>query len=370
MNKALQIRWSARSQKLFLIGIFALYAMLFLPFWKEMIMGFIFASACAPALRELRSRLASRSNGIAYGAVIAAVVLLIGIVGIAAFQIYSVTYEIVSSPEKLGAYNQQLTSIRDTVLHWINDQGFLSRFGTERKINQAILTASESARTYALAAASAFLAAAPEILLSFAIFLGAFAAFLVIGDRTFSTTAQIFQLKPAARKHFLKFEKICGIALGSVLLIGSAQALLVTIGGYIAGYRSVFPVFVATFIFSLVPVLGAGLMAAVLAVFSLLQGDYSGAIIMGVTAAIAGTADNVLRPWFFSRAAQTNPIFSLISLFGGVAIFGFAGLFIAPVLEQLAMTYVLLDRETPQAPPAAGPSEGAPGANDIVVAAS
>lgn len=362
MNKALQIRWSSRSQKIFLIGIFALYAMLFLPFWKEMIMGFIFASACAPGLRALRSRLATRSNGVAYGAVIGAVVLITGIVAIAAFQIYSVTYEIVSSPEKLAAYNNQLTSLRDTVLQWVNGQGYLARFGTPQKINQTVLTLSESARTYALAAASAFLAAAPEILMSFAIFLGAFAAFLVIGERTFTTSAQIFQLKPKAYKHFAKFEKICGIALGSVLLIGSAQALLVTIGAYIAGYTSVFPVFVATFIFSLVPVLGAGLMAAVLAVMSLLQGGYTGAIILGVTTLIAGTADNILRPWFFSRAAKTNPIFSLISLFGGVALFGFAGLFIAPVLEQLAMTYVLLDREAPQES-----ADGIPTQEDSVV---
>ena len=346
MNRALQIRWSAKSQKVFLIGIFALYALLFLPFWKEMVMGFIFAAACLPGIRMLRSRLATRGNGIAYGAVISAVVILIGIVGIAAFQIYSVTYGIVSDPAKVGAYNQQLSGIRDTVLHWVNEQGFLRRFGTEQKLNQAILTVSESARSYALAAASAFLTAAPEILGSFAIFLGAFAAFLVIGDRAFTTTAQIFQLKPSARKHFVKFEKICGIALGSVLLIGSGQALLVTVGAYIAGYRSVFPVFVATFIFSLVPVLGAGALAAVLAIFSLLQGDYTGAIIMGVTVIVAGSADNILRPWFFSRAAQTNPIFSLISLFGGVALFGFAGLFIAPVVEQLAMTYVLMDRES------------------------
>ncbi|RZA09806.1 MAG: AI-2E family transporter [Proteobacteria bacterium] len=353
MNKALQIRWSGRAQRIFLVAIFALYAMLFLPFWKEMIMGFIFASACAPALRELRSRLASRNNNIAYGAVIASVAILIAIVGIAAFQIYSVTYEIVSSPEKLAGYNQQLTGLRDSLLGWINNQGFLAKFGTEQKINQAVLTVSESARTWALASASAFLSAAPEILMSFAIFLGAFAAFLVIGERTFSTAAQIFQLKPAAYKHFLKFEKICGISLGSVVIIGTAQSFLVTIGAYISGYTSVFPVFVLTFVFSLVPVLGAGLMGAVLAVISLLQGDYTGAIIMGVTATIAGVADNVLRPWFFSRAAKTNPIFSLISLFGGVAIFGFAGLFIAPVLEQLAMTYVLLDREQVAEEPAA-----------------
>ena len=345
MNKALQLKWNVRAQRVFLLGIFALYALLFVPFWKEMIMGFIFASACAPYLRQLRQRLASRSNKIGYLAVIGATLVIIAIVAIAAFQIYSVVYDIVSNPAKLNEYNGKLTGVRDTVLGWLGQQEYLSRFGTKQKLDQLVLTVSESARAWALAAGSAFLSGAPDLLFSLAVFLGAFAAFLVIGDRVFTTTAQVFQLRKSAYKHFAQFERICGVSLGSVLLIGSAQSILVTVGAYIAGYTSVFPVFVATFIFSLVPVLGAGLMGAVLAVFSLVQGDYSGLIIMGITAAIAGVADNVLRPWLFSRAAKTNPILSLISLFGGIALFGFSGLFIAPVLEQMAMTYVVHERE-------------------------
>ncbi|RYZ67834.1 MAG: hypothetical protein EOP09_10380 [Proteobacteria bacterium] len=38
---------------------------------------------------------------------------------------------------------------------------------------------------------------------------------------------------------------------------------------------------------------------------------------------------------------------SLISLLGGIALFGFAGLFIAPVIEQLVMTYAFSDDGEP-----------------------
>ncbi len=68
---------------------------------------------------------------------------------------------------------------------------------------------------------------------------------------------------------------------------------------------------------------------------------------MVVTAVIVGISDNVLRAWLFSRAAESNPAISIITLLGGIALFGFPGLFIAPVIEQLVMTYAFSDEGEP-----------------------
>ena len=41
-------------------ALLALYLVLFIPFWKAMVLGVLFACACAPALRRLRVVLKTR----------------------------------------------------------------------------------------------------------------------------------------------------------------------------------------------------------------------------------------------------------------------------------------------------------------------
>jgi predicted PurR-regulated permease PerM len=80
-----------------------------------------------------------------------------------------------------------------------------------------------------------------------------------------------------------------------------------------------------------------------LAVVSFATGSTSHGIILLVTSLIAGTSDNILRAWLFSKAANTNPVVSLLALLGGISLFGFPGLFLAPIVEQLVMTYLFRD---------------------------
>jgi predicted PurR-regulated permease PerM len=78
------------------------------------------------------------------------------------------------------------------------------------------------------------------------------------------------------------------------------------------------------------------------------SGDWMrGAILAGFGFGVVSMADNVLRPWLLSGRARMNGLLVLISLLGGVSVFGSLGLVVGPTLMATAIgilrTYTDLD---------------------------
>lgn len=323
-----------------------LYAILFLPFWKPILLGFIFAAACSPLLQRLRNNFHTRRSSWAYAFVAFSIISLVAVFSALSIQTYTIVYQFLRQPNNLGALGDRMLALRENFIRWLEQGGIIGGASIRRQLREATVTITDQAKELALSAGKAFLTSAPQILLNLFIFLLSFALLLVVWPKVWGVITRLFNTKDADRAHFEKFERICEISLGSILLIGLVQALIVTVGATAAGLDPLLLIFMATFIFSLVPLLGAGSLPTVLGLFSLMEGDTRAAVILLVTALIAGSADNVLRAWLFSKAAKTNPIISLISLLGALSLLGFTGLFVAPVLEQLVMAYFWPEPET------------------------
>jgi predicted PurR-regulated permease PerM len=100
-------------------------------------------------------------------------------------------------------------------------------------------------------------------------------------------------------------------------------------------------VFVVTFFVSFIPVIGAGPVALVLALYKLLLGDYGDAIGLGVVGIIAGTVDNLVRPYLISsNEGDLHPIVSLLAIIGALVIFGMPGLLLGPVIASVAVKII------------------------------
>ena len=345
--------WDKYKTKVLIFALIGLYLLLFLPFWQPVLLAFLFASACEPFVNRARRHLHTKRTWIAYSTVGLALILFITLIAVVSLQAFSQIYDLFRSPEAMAQFNVKIMGVRDQFLGWAAHQSFLSSINVKAQLDHAIIGSTDTAKKMLLEGAQVFISQTPVILLDLFIFIAAFGAFLVIQPRIWSSLAQAFGLGEAGKKHIRNFERICGLALGSVILTGLFQSILVVIGAAIAGFGSLFMIFGVTFIFSMIPVLGAGLVPAFLAIVSFVSGNILMCVIMAVTAAIVGVADNILRAWLFSRAAESNPVISIISLLGGISLFGFAGLFIAPVLEQLVMTYAFTD--TPPAAKATSP---------------
>jgi predicted PurR-regulated permease PerM len=320
---------------LILVG---LYVMLFLPFWKPVILGFLFACACGPLERRLREHLhTSNRRPVAY-AVLAISTLIVGVViAVLVVQIYSILYQLFDNKEELSALTQRLSGAHDAIWNWLESKNLVFSEQWQRQLDKIVGTTLISLRDILIERAQMFFAATPVILLNMFIFVLAFSAFLLMGARAFVSAASTFGIEGDHAQQFHRFERVCFVSLGSVILVGMMQASIVTIGARICGTGSYFLVFALTFIGSMIPITGAGIVPVGFLLFNLIQGDTFSSVVFGITAGITGVADNVLKAWLFSKASKTNPVVSMISLLGGVSLMGFAGLFIAPTVEQLVM---------------------------------
>ncbi len=303
-----------------------------------MIMGFLFASACGPLEQMLRSTLRTEKKALSYLALSGIVVALAVLVVVFSVQMYSLIYQAFDSSSSLISLTDKVDSVRAAAWGWLESFDLFNSAEWRDHIDKIINSVIQSSQNGLLEVARGFITSTPQIVLSLFIFALAFMAFLMMGSKVFISTADALGFKGDHSELFNRFERICFLSLGSVILTGAVQASIMTLGARIAGEGSYFLIFVATFLFSMIPLLGAGFVGVVFTVVAIVQGQTDIAIIMGITTIITGGIENILKAWLFSKASKTNPIISIISLLGGIALFGFVGLFLAPTIEQLVMS--------------------------------
>ncbi len=133
---------------------------------------------------------------------------------------------------------------------------------------------------------------------------------------------------------------VTGVMVG---IVGTAatQALVAMIGFIIADVPGVPLLTVATFFFSMVPVVGATLIWLGAAAW-LYDGGQTGWAIFMILWGMFGisSVDNFVKPVLISRTASLPLLLIVVGVFGGVLVFGFIGLFLGPTL--LALGQVLI----------------------------
>ncbi len=114
------------------------------------------------------------------------------------------------------------------------------------------------------------------------------------------------------------------------------QGGLVMVGFSLTGLPNALFWGVVTIVFSILPVVGSGLIWGPGAVSLAIDGRYGAAIaLVAMGVLVVGNVDLVIRPFIFRRYAKIHPLVTLIGAFGGVAYFGLLGLLIGP----LALSY-------------------------------
>jgi predicted PurR-regulated permease PerM len=83
---------------------------------------------------------------------------------------------------------------------------------------------------------------------------------------------------------------------------------------------------------SLIPTVGTGIVAIPAVIYLLLGGHTVAAV--GFTAwglIVVGFSDNMLRPYLIGNSVHIHPLFVLLSVLGGIALFGVAGFLLGPL---------------------------------------
>ena len=124
-------------------------------------------------------------------------------------------------------------------------------------------------------------------------------------------------------------------------IIALIQGTLGAISIYIAGFHDAFFIFaILLTALSVIP-LGSGIVTIPFGIGMMIFGNVAGGLfvvlfhIIGIT-----NVDNFLRPILVPREARLDPALMLLSVFCGIAMFGFFGIVLGPVLMILIVTTI------------------------------
>jgi predicted PurR-regulated permease PerM len=99
-------------------------------------------------------------------------------------------------------------------------------------------------------------------------------------------------------------------------------------------------------LFALIPLVGTVILWGPGALYLASQGDYGHAIFLAVWGVVVVSAvDNFLRPLLISGRAEVPTLAVFIGVMGGLAAFGFIGLFLGPIVLGLLVALFRFETE-------------------------
>ncbi|MEK9151369.1 MAG: AI-2E family transporter [Patescibacteria group bacterium] len=161
--------------------------------------------------------------------------------------------------------------------------------------------------------------------------------FLIDGKRALRYLMQLSPLRDEHDKLLIKkFISISRATLKGTIVVGVIQGLLGGIAFWIAGIPSPAIWGIVMVLFSIIPMVGTGIVWLPAGIIMLLLGDiWQGVFILAVGVGIISVIDNILRPKLVGKDTQMHPLMVFFATLGGLAFFGLPGFIIGPILVSL-----------------------------------
>jgi predicted PurR-regulated permease PerM len=141
------------------------------------------------------------------------------------------------------------------------------------------------------------------------------------------------QRRTLLQRHLTDMTRAVFLGLG---LTAVAQGVLLGVGFWIAGLPSPLVFGVLGVILALVPMVGPALLWIPGAIWLAARGESGYAIFLTLWGSIVvGLVDNLLRPLLISGRAEVPTLAVFVGVIGGLAAFGFIGLFLGPIVLGL-----------------------------------
>ena len=163
-------------------------------------------------------------------------------------------------------------------------------------------------------------------------------------ERFLTTFKRLLPLKTQYKEALIiKFKKVCTAVFLDTLLIAIMQGTLVGIGFYLFGLEGgIIWGIIASFL-ALLPFLGSGFIWIPASLYLLLIGDYAQGIGFFLYGAIVvSLSDNLVRPYLLEKSIHVHPFLILLSIMGGIKIWGFLGIFYGPIIVSMLVSLIEL----------------------------
>jgi predicted PurR-regulated permease PerM len=253
--------------------------------------------------------------------------------------------------------NTDLTSLGDRILQAVNEVlarvPFLHITVTQDSLRRAMTTVAQHAGQWGLGFLKTAAGSAIGAVTSAIIFLYVFVALLVNRDQIVTLVRKLNPLGEDVTDLYLA--KMGAMVRGTVtgqFVIAACQGVAGAASIYIAGFHDGFFIFtILLTALSIIP-LGSGIVTIPFGIGMALFGNVAGGLFVVLWHLIAVTnIDNFLRPILVPREARLNPALMLLAVFSGIAMFGFWGIVIGPVLMIVIVTtisvYLAVFRDVP-----------------------
>ncbi len=314
------------------------------PFVTALALSAVIVTICYPAYTRILDRMPRRNETLA---ALISVLMVLVIVVIPLFWITSMLVsEALSIYRIIGAGNQYSVSevvynFEDTVTSFIP--------GLQLDL---IAYAQQGAQWFAGNLGAIFVGTASTIFSFFIAIIGCF-YFFRDGRRFTDALVRISPLADMEDGLILKrmASAVRGVATGTVL-VAIIQGVSSAIGFSIFDFERAVLLGTVVAITALVPGIGPSVVFIPAAIYSFFVGDYVSGVGLVVWFLVAvSLLDNILGPYLMSRAHPMHPFLVLLSVLGGLVLFGPIGFIVGPVITSVFI--VLLEIYATHVAPAA-----------------
>ena len=259
-----------------------------------------------------------------------------------------------------GDWATQLPEPVRHALDWLRARGMVG--AQNDPVELARLAATQAANMLAQDAGQMLRNAAG---IALKVFVLLFALFFLFrdGDAIVRRTRNLLPFDEARRSEVMdKTRELIFASVTASLLIGLVQGMLGVVAFSLVGLPSALFWGTLMAILALLPLIGAWMVWAPAALFLVARGHYGRAITVAlICGGVAGILEHFVRPVLLGGKARMNSLLVLVSVLGGISVFGFLGFVLGPIIVALAMSILDAQTETPESGAAAAPAPGGPG---------
>jgi len=165
--------------------------------------------------------------------------------------------------------------------------------------------------------------------------------FLIDGPQMIRTLMRLSPLDDNYERRLLaEFDRTSRAVVLASILSALVQGILAAIAFYFFGLQSVVLLFMATTLMALIPFLGAASVWIPCALYlGAVEQRWTAAIILAIYGAlVVSSIDNVIKAYILHGHSQLHPLFALLSVLGGVHVFGPIGILVGPMVVVFLQT--------------------------------
>jgi predicted PurR-regulated permease PerM len=331
--------WIQNQKQILALAIYFLFALLFWPFKTPLLFAALVAFALNPVIVKLKNKIPTVKSHkkIVVGLLLVVLFAFFVPLSILIFKAIAQIKNLQNAGlDQLSIY-KNFSDLSATANTWLQD--ISSQFGVDIASYLDLNSIFSKISDVVIPALTGFVTNLPSFIFNFLVFIFALYFILLYASyfKKWFYGLNIFSNFQIDRLSSL-IQKVCNLVLISTVIVASAQALIISVACLFAGYTDFLILFMVAFFMSFIPVIGSAPVSVGLIIYSFMNGNITAAIILIIAALIAASIDNVIKTYMLTGngTSGTHPFVSLLSLIGALSLFGFAGLFLGPIITELA----------------------------------